>query len=424
MTGAFLGALASAVFSSPLATELTRHQGRSLVLVLLASSLGALLSRLHSRVVLPTVVVEIVLGILIGKEVLDIAEVNTYITFLSNFGLAFLFFFAGLEVVEKRVPRAALQRGSIGWGISLAIGLAAGLVLQQAGVDAEWWLLGVALATTALGTLVPILIDAEILPTPLGFAVLGTGVAGEFWPIIFISVFLTSTYGALTEVLLLVVFGGIVLLAAGVALRARPPRVLRVLQETVHTTGQTAVRASIFLLALLVFLAAGAGFEYVLGAFAAGLVVGIALDTTDGAVVRMRLEGVGFGFLIPIYFVVTGMTFDLDSLLTAKGLALAALFLGLLLVARGPSAFLWRRELPGKQTAALALFGATGLPLIVAIVGIGTERGAISDAVGASLIGAGMISVLVFPLFGIRTVRSVTPMSPTSARVSGEADEY
>jgi len=153
-------------------------------------------------------------------------------------------------------------------------------------------------------------------------------------------------------------------------------------------------------------------------------VVGLAIDSPDGRIVRIGLEGIGFGFLIPIYFVVTGMTFDLDSLLTAKGLALAALFLGLLLVARGPSAFLWRRELPGKQTAALALFGATGLPLIVAIVGIGTERGAISDAVGASLIGAGMISVLVFPLFGIRTVRSVTPMSPTSARVSGEADEY
>src|SRR5207253_7326807 len=140
-----------------------------------------------------------------------------------------------------------------------------------------------------------------------------------------ISVFLTSAYGALQEVLLLLAFGVVVTVAAGLALRARPLRVIRVLQETVHTTGQTAVRVSIFLLAWLVFLAARSGFEFVLGAFAAGLVVGLVLDSPEGRVVRSRLEGIGFGFLIPVYFVVTGMNFDLDSLLTANGVALVPL---------------------------------------------------------------------------------------------------
>jgi Kef-type K+ transport system membrane component KefB len=360
------------------------------------------LSRWHIRFVLPTVVVEIVLGILIGPEALGIAHVNLYITFLSQFGLALLFFFAGLEVVEQHVQPQALRRGTIGWGVSLAIGLAVGLVLQQAGLDAEWWLIAVALATTALGTLVPILSDAQLLPTPLGRAVLGTGVAGEFWPIIFISVFLTSVYGALTEVLLLVGFGAVVAGAARIALQARPPRLLRILQDTLHTTGQVGVRASIFLLALLVFVAADAGFEFVLGAFAAGLVVGLALDSDEGRLVRLRLEGIGFGFLVPVYFVVTGMNFDLDSLLTAEGLGLAALFLALLLVTRGASALLWLREQGARSTVSLALFAATGLPLIVAIVGIGTSRGAISKSVGASLIGAGMVSVLVYPLLAMR----------------------
>jgi Kef-type K+ transport system membrane component KefB len=384
----------------PLVAELTASQGRSLVLVFLASFLGALLSRLHSRIILPTIVVEIVLGIVIGPEALDIAHVNTYITFLSNVGLALLFFLAGLEVIEKRVPRRSVTRGTIGWGVSLAIGLTVGWLLQRAGLDATWWLLGIALSTTALGALVPILSDAGLLSTPLGTAVLGTGVAGEFWPIIFISVFLTSVYGALQEVLLLLGFGAVVMGAAILAVRARPPRLLRVLQETVHTTGQTAVRGAVFLLAWLVFVASRAGFEFVLGAFAAGLIIGLVLESPEGAVVRMRLEGIGFGFLVPVYFVVTGMNFDIDSLLTAKGLALAALFLGLLVVARGPSSLLWRHELEARKTASLALFGATGLPLIVAIVGIGTERGDISAAVGASLIGAGMISVLAFPLLG------------------------
>jgi Kef-type K+ transport system membrane component KefB len=372
----------------------------SLVLVLAASTAGAILSRVHHRLVLPTVVVEIVLGILIGSEVLDIAEPDTYIEFLANIGLVFLFFFAGLEVIEKHVPRRSLVRGTIGWAISLAIGLTVGFLLEQAGLDAEGWLLGVALATTTLGTLVPILSDAGLTSTPLGRAVLGTGVAGEFWPIVVISVFLTGVYGAAAEVILLIAFGGLVALAAAAAVRARPDRVVKALRETIHTTGQAAVRLTVFLLAALVWLANDVGFDFVLGAFAAGLVVGLALDTPEGAVVRMRLEGIGFGFVIPVYFVVTGMNFDLDSLLSARGLSLAALFVSLLFVVRGASSLLWLRELPRRQTLGLAFFGATGLPLIVAIVGIGGERGAIGSDVGASLIGAGMISVLAFPLVG------------------------
>ena len=400
-----------------LAAELTREEAQSLVFVFLATTLGAVLSRWHLRLVLPTVVVEIVLGILIGPEVLGLAELDPYINFLSDFGLALLFFFAGLEVIEHHVPRTVLRRGTIGWGVSLAIGLAVGLALQQIGVDVEWWLLGVALATTALGTLVPILSDAGVLPTPLGRAVLGTGVAGEFWPIIFISVFLTSVYGEVTEFVLLLGFGVLVAGAAMLATQARPPRLLRILRDTLHTTGQVGVRASILLLALLVFLAADAGFEFVLGAFAAGVLVGLVLDSPEGRVVRVRLEGIGFGFLVPVYFVVTGMTFDIDSLLTADGLALAALFLALLLVARGASALLWLRELGARHTASLALLGATGLPLIVAIVGIGSEKGDISDSVGASLIGAGMISVLVYPFVATR-------LAGIATTAEHEAKEY
>ncbi len=371
---------------------------RSVVLVLLASTLGALLSRLHGRVVLPTVVVEIVLGMVIGPDVLDLASAGASLQLLANFGLAFLFFFAGLEVVERRVPRRALRLGTVGWLISIVIGLSLGIVLDRIGLDAEWWLLGVALCTTALGTLVPILSDAGVLGTPLGHATLGTGVAGEFWPIVFISVFLTGVYGAFAEVLLLVGFGAVVMIAATLVVRARPPRVLRVLQETVHTTGQTAVRASVFLVAALVLLAVDAGFDFVLGAFAAGLVVGLAIDSPDGRIVRIGLEGIGFGFLIPIYFVVTGMTLDLDSLLSPDGIALAALFLALFLVVRGTPALLWAHDLGKRETLALALCGATALPLVVAIVGIGTERGAISTSVGASMILGGIVSVLVYPL--------------------------
>src|SRR5262249_9179756 len=120
-----------------------------MVLILGASMLGALLSRIHSPVRLPTGVVEILLGMLIRPQVLDIATAGQYATFLSKLGLGFLFFFAGLEVIEQRVPTSAVLRGTTGWAISIALGLAAGVALDAAGIDAAWWLLGVAFATTA-----------------------------------------------------------------------------------------------------------------------------------------------------------------------------------------------------------------------------------------------------------------------------------
>jgi Kef-type K+ transport system membrane component KefB len=378
----------------------------SLVLVLVAASLAAILARIDRRIVLPTVVLELTLGIAFGPQVLGWATADSYIQFLADLGLAMLFFFAGLEVVEKHVPRHELALGSAGWGISLTLGIGIGYLLHEAGVGAEGWLLGVALSTTSLGTLVPILDDAGILSTPLGRAALGKGVAGEFWPIIVISVFLTGVYGAATEVILLVAFGGIAVLAATVALRARPPAILRVLRDTVDSTGQAAVRLSITLVAALVLLAEDSGFDFILGAFTAGLIAGLVFDSPEGHSVRMRLEGIGYGFLIPVYFVATGLRFDLDSLLTLRGIGYTLLFAGLLLVVRGTSALLWLPALGTRQTAGLALFAATGLPLIVAIVSIGIEHGAIAAGIGASLIGAGLLSVLVFPLVGIALSRA------------------
>jgi Kef-type K+ transport system membrane component KefB len=413
------------VSALPLALAPAQAHLNWLVIVLAASATAAVLSRVHRRLVLPTVVLELALGILIGPEALDWAEADAYITYLSRIGLAMLFFMAGLEVVEKKVPRRALQRGTAGWFVSLVVGVALGITLHVLGLDASGWLIGIALTTTALGTLVPILSDAGLLARPVGAAVLGTGVSGEFWPIVVISVFLTGTYGATTEILLLIAFGLVVAGGAYTALRARPPRVVRVIQETIHTTGQAAVRLSLLALGALVLLAHDSGFDPVLGAFAAGIVVGLALATPDGAIVRARIEGIAFGFLVPIYFVVTGMTFDISSLLTAKGLALAGLFLALLVVSRGASALLWARDLEPRETAGLALLGATGLPLIVAIVDFGTERGAITPELGASLVGAGMISVLVLPLLAMAVIGRVgtSPAVPEGPAAAGELEE-
>ena len=175
-------------------------------------------------------------------------------------------------------------------------------------------------------------------------------------------------------------FGAIASARRSLALRARPPRLLRIIQDTLHTTGQAAVRLSIFLLAAArVRSQPDAGFEFVLGAFAAGLIVGLVLDSPRARSCAMRLEGIGFGFLIPIYFVVDR---DERSTSTASSRGAGSRWRRsssrCSSSSRGASALLWLRELGPRGTASLALFGATALPLIVAIVGIGTERGAIA----------------------------------------------
>ena len=378
----------------------------SLALIFCAAAVATIVSQLSPRLVLPTVVVEIALGILMGPEVLDIANVDPYIVFLSDFGLVVLFFLAGIEVIHSNVPRRLLARGTFGWGISLVLGAIAGFALEAAGLDASGWLIAVAVATTALGTLMPILSDAGVLRSPLGQNTLASAVAGEFWPIVVISLFLTGAHATTASIVLLIGFGLIVAGAAGIAVHYRPPRILTIVRETVNKSGQLAVRLSVALLAVLVVLADELDFDFVLGAFAAGLVIGLVTQGETGAQVLPRIVTIGYGFLIPVFFIVTGIEFDLDALLTGAGLALAALFLGIFLVTRGSSALLSLRELGARGTTALALFSATGLPLIVAVIEVGEERGEIDSDVAAALVGAGMASVLLYPLLGLLVCRA------------------
>ena len=154
-----------------------------------------------------------------------------------------------------------------------------------------------------------------------------------------------------------------------------------------------------------------------LGAFSAGLVVGVVVDTPEGRAVTLRLEDLGHGFLIPIYFVTTEMNLDVNSLLSPTGIGLAALFLLLLFVARGASALLWLNALEAREALALALCAAAGLPLIVSIVGTGSDHRSISSAVGASLIGAGFLSMLHCRLAATLLVRpSVARMKADPSR--------
>ena len=285
-----------------------------ILVVATVAVLAPLLADLSRRAKVPIVVAEIFLGIIVGPQVLGLADTDSFIEALSTFGLAFLFFLAGMEIDFERIRGAAATDGVAGWGISLVLGLAIALVLHLTGVIHATILVGLALSTTALGTLMPILRDAGILDQRFGNFVVGAGAAGEFGPVVIVSVILAFDADEPLRALLLFVFAAIVVGATLFALRARPARVVRLLETTMGTSGQLAVRLSVLLIVALAVLASEFGLDVILGAFAAGIVVGIVIRGTESHEFLGKLDAIGFGFLIPVFFIATGMDYDLDAL--------------------------------------------------------------------------------------------------------------
>lgn len=374
-----------------------------ILVVVAVAVLAPVLADLSKRAKVPIVVAEIFLGIIVGPQVLNLAATDSFIEALSTFGLAFLFFLAGMEIDFERIRGGPVSRGVGGWLISLVLGLAIALVLHLTGVIHATILVGLALATTALGTLMPILRDSGILDQRFGNFVVGAGAAGEFGPVVIVSVLLAFDAGDPLRALLLFAFAVIVVGASLFALRARPGRLARLVATTMGTSGQLAVRLSLLLIVALAALASEFGLDVILGAFAAGIVVGIVIRDTDAHEFLGKLDAVGFGFLIPVFFIATGMDYDLDALFSNPASpALVPGFALLFLLTRGiPAIVLYRRELPIGERASLALFSAAALPLLVAITQIGLDTQTMRKEVAVSLVGAGMLSVLAYPLLAL-----------------------
>jgi Kef-type K+ transport system membrane component KefB len=382
----------------------------SILVVVAVAAFAPVVADLTPRIRVPIVIAEVLLGILVGPEVLGLAASDDFIDALSTFGLAFLFFLAGFEIDFQRIAGRPVQLGAGGWTISLALGLAIALGLWAAGVADAPVLVGLALTTTALGTLMPILRDSGVLGERLGPFIIGAGAVGELGPIVAVSVILAVDAGEAWRSSLLVVFAAATVVATVVALRVRPRRIVRLVQTTMHTSGQLAVRLSLVMIVALVVLAADLGLDIVLGAFAAGVVVGLVTRGTDTQSFDAKLDALGFGFLIPIFFIHTGMTYELDTLGDPSTLVLVPTFAALFLIVRGlPALLLYRRHLEPAEIRPLALFSAAGLPLIIAITEIGRRTGAMPDAEAAALVGAGMLSVLVYPILALALRRERHP---------------
>jgi Kef-type K+ transport system membrane component KefB len=266
-----------------------------------------------------------------------------------------------------------------------------------------------ALTTTALGTLLPILRDNHMLEGPLGPLIMPAGAVGEFFPIVGIAVFLGSNgriYGLVSLVVMCVVALGLSWLPRLASL----DRFEAISHEGEHSTSQTTLRLTVMLLFGLLVFASDFGLDVVLGAFLAGVVLRRwapgDVDALEG-----KLDALGYGFFIPVFFVSSGMGLDLGSIADAPARLLV--FFLLLLAVRGlPSFFLYRQELVVSQRAQMTLLTATSLPLLVALAEVGLSSGAMLPENAAALVGAGVLSVMVFP--GLAVALNSTAPVPAS----------
>jgi Kef-type K+ transport system membrane component KefB len=379
----------------------------SFLLMVLAFTVAAVtVAVLPRRIAPPVVVVELLLGILIGPQVLDIARVDDFIQFFSNLGLGMLFYFAGYEIDFDRIRGRPVLLGAWGWALSLALAYSLGGLLAAAGVVLSLLYTGSAMSTTAMGTLIPVLRDSGELRTRFGSYMLAAGAVGEFGPILLLTLIL-STNQPVHEALILVVFiaTAVVLALSSVRLAWRG---WPLLERTLEASSQVAVRLAVLLVFGLVALATELGLDLLLGGFAAGMITRAAVRGREVEALESKLTAVGFGFLVPFFFVTSGMNFDLDALTSSAATVLKLpMFLVLFLVVRGlPALLLYRAVLDARERLALALFSATQLPLVVAITTIATHTGHMHSGTAAALVGAAMLSTLIFPFMGLALRRS------------------
>ena len=384
-----------------------------LVIVIAASIAGVAAVMLEPRIAVPVVVIELLLGIVVGPDVLGVAEPDGFTDFFANLGLGMLFFFAGYEIDFRRIAGQPLRLALIGWAGSLALAYAIGGLLAAAGIVLSLLYTGSALSTTAIGTLIPILRDAGELPTRFGRYLLAAGAVGEFGPILLITLVLAGGK-PVEEALILLAFVGVAVLVALVAVGSAV-KTWPALERTLDASSQLAVRLSVLLIFGLVALAYELGLDLLLGGFVAGLITRLALNGRDVELFEAKLTAIGYGFFIPFFFIVSGIKFDLEALLSStETLYKLPLFLALFLVVRGtPALLLYRNVLPEQRDRlALAFYSATALPLVVAIATIAVDGDHMLSSTAASLVGAAMLSTLVFPLVALTLRRGRAGVEP------------
>ena len=394
-------------------------QFTNLLVVTAIAFTAPLLLGLNPALRVPAVILEIVAGIVVGPSGLDWVQVDAPVSVLALLGLAMLLFLSGLEVDLGRL-RGPLGRAALaGFGVSFAVALALGLGLDAAGLVSSPVFVAIVLSATSLGVVIPVLKDAGLARSDFGQLIIAAASIADVATIVLLSLLFSrdgSGAGA-TAVLLAGLFVVAAVVAVAVLLGGRSNRLSSALLRLQDTTAQIRVRGAVLLLVGFAALAQSLGLEVILGAFIAGLLLGT-LDMDRGMnhpLLRTKLEAIGFGFLIPVFFVTSGLRFDLNALVKdSSTLALVSLFAAALLLVRGAPALTARRRLGDRRhVAAAGLLQATSLPFIVAATMIGVEIGTLSAATAAALVAAGLVSVLAYPVLALALLgRGEPAMAP------------
>jgi Kef-type K+ transport system membrane component KefB len=384
----------------------------SLLLVMVVAALSPIISRLVPGRP-PQVLFLILGGVIIGPHVLGIANAVD-IELLAGLGLGFLFLLAGHELDPLLLREKAGKQALLAWGVSAVIALLVVGGLEYLGFVKAFVPVAIALTTTALGTLLPILREQQMLGGSFGRFIFAAGAVGELLPILAISLFL-GAYKTWWEALIIASIAGLAFVLAWLTQRFSGTKIASIIGENKHATSQSTLRITVVLLVGLLLVTEKFGIEAALGAFFAGMVLRRTSTPGDNSGFEEKLDAVGYGFFIPVFFVSSGMALDLQSIVD-NPIRLLVFLLLMLAVRGGPALLIYRRSLALRERIELVFLTATALPLLVALAEIGVSSGVMLPENAAALVGAGVLSIAIFPFIATRIHRptqAVVPEAPS-----------
>lgn len=374
----------------------------SLFLICACSLIAPIISNLLPNKVIPETVFLLILGMLFGPHVLNVIDSDNAIGLLSDLGLGFLFLMAGYEIDVKELSGKGGRAGLATWFASFAIALAICLpVGNLEGRLSAGIATAIILTTTAFGTLVPILKDRGLTGTPMGNRVVEYGVWGELCPVIAMALML-STRATWVTILFLLAFVVIAVLSALLSRRAQREgsKTFAILRDNAENNSQLTLRITILLLVGLVTLSDVFGLDIVLGAFAAGFVLRTVLPNGDPSL-EHKLNGIAYGFFIPLFFVVSGLSINPAGVFQEP--LVLVLFIVMLVAVRMIPIYASlairkdTKDMSTREKTAVSLYCTTALPLIVAVCSVAVSSGTFTQETASVLIAAGGITVLVMP---------------------------
>ena len=382
------------------------------VIAVVAAVVPLVANRIPNKVV-PETVLLLIAGAVLGPHALGIVHVTDSVSLLSELGMAVLFLLAGYEIEPRTLVGRQGRAAVLTWAVSFAIAIAVVELLageQTGGIGGL--AASIALTTTAIGTLMPILADRGVLGTRVGDLVLSFGTYGEIMPILAIALLLTARAKWVTVAVLLL-FAAIAVLVGwrARAFRRVGNRAYRFLVDRADSNSQTTVRVVVALLITLVAISAIFDLDIILGAFAAGFVLRYVVPEGNHSL-EQKLEAIGYGFLIPLFFVVSGAGIDLADI--GKSPLVLVMFIVLLLVVRFvPILVALRfgrdtRDMHWSDSVTVAFYCTTALPLIVAVTNVAVSAGAMEPSTASVMVAAGAVSVFLMPLFASLCERVVS----------------